>query len=482
MRDRLRVIGSVVGLAFAWAYFQKGFYRGTLLATLGQPELVSVASFSIPLVAVTAWLAAGSERADRLAFGRMGAMAVVGLALAALGVMVALTAGPVPSVLALAYWAALGIGCSLAILAWARWLIACAYEHGLGTTLGLLFASMLIARIATSPLLGFTALYQAEIYAMLPCSCLLWVTCGRSTGDFSFVPARQAKETSRYLPIVAAFAILGLLESLLLVHNGGAYKVGFSSTSREVVLTVFLAVGCAAQSKKTRRALSTSPSAAWFLLFGLALGMPLGMLTGIFSGSTAMGVALEFSSTVQALMRVLLLVMAVLIAYETSTSPYLVVGVSLFIPLLASFALGSSFLPGFSWLDGAAGCAALLSAAFFAAMAAFIVQINRSNAFRTMSAEGESAVMNPAGTLGAESSCLPTKARLITERYKLTEREADVMSSLASGKTAKQIGTELFISPQTVYTHAKHIYAKLGIHSKQELVDMLEQEYELGGN
>lgn len=49
------------------------------------------------------------------------------------------------------------------------------------------------------------------------------------------------------------------------------------------------------------------------------------------------------------------------------------------------------------------------------------------------------------------------------------------MMALACGKTAKEIGEALFISPQTVYTHAKHIYAKLGIHSKQELVVLAQQ-------
>jgi DNA-binding NarL/FixJ family response regulator len=44
----------------------------------------------------------------------------------------------------------------------------------------------------------------------------------------------------------------------------------------------------------------------------------------------------------------------------------------------------------------------------------------------------------------------------------LTERELEVLQLLAFGYTNRDIGTRLFISPDTVKTHLEHIYQKLG--------------------
>ncbi len=45
----------------------------------------------------------------------------------------------------------------------------------------------------------------------------------------------------------------------------------------------------------------------------------------------------------------------------------------------------------------------------------------------------------------------------------LTQREKDIVRSIALGKTNKEIADSLFISPHTVITHRKNITQKLGI-------------------
>ena len=48
------------------------------------------------------------------------------------------------------------------------------------------------------------------------------------------------------------------------------------------------------------------------------------------------------------------------------------------------------------------------------------------------------------------------------------------MMLLARGRNAGYIQDTLFISYNTVTTHRKHIYQKMGIHSQQELLDLIE--------
>jgi DNA-binding CsgD family transcriptional regulator len=57
----------------------------------------------------------------------------------------------------------------------------------------------------------------------------------------------------------------------------------------------------------------------------------------------------------------------------------------------------------------------------------------------------------------------------------LSPRERDVVRAIASGLTLKSIGKRLAISPSTVANHAARIYAKLGIHSRDRLVEMLKR-------
>jgi DNA-binding NarL/FixJ family response regulator len=58
----------------------------------------------------------------------------------------------------------------------------------------------------------------------------------------------------------------------------------------------------------------------------------------------------------------------------------------------------------------------------------------------------------------------------------LTPREADVLKLLQDGATNAEIAHELSIGIETVRTHARHIYRKLGIGSRRELTRLARQD------
>lgn len=62
----------------------------------------------------------------------------------------------------------------------------------------------------------------------------------------------------------------------------------------------------------------------------------------------------------------------------------------------------------------------------------------------------------------------------VTLRYGLTEREASVFRLLALGFTAKKIAEKLIVSENTAKTHVRHVYAKLEIHSRDELNQIVD--------
>jgi len=61
----------------------------------------------------------------------------------------------------------------------------------------------------------------------------------------------------------------------------------------------------------------------------------------------------------------------------------------------------------------------------------------------------------------------------VAAQHGLTKREIEVAALLLEGRSLRRIQTVLFISEGTAKTHVKHIYAKLGVHTKQELIDRL---------
>jgi DNA-binding NarL/FixJ family response regulator len=52
----------------------------------------------------------------------------------------------------------------------------------------------------------------------------------------------------------------------------------------------------------------------------------------------------------------------------------------------------------------------------------------------------------------------------------LTERELQVLTGMASGKSNAQIGRELYLSEDTIKTHARRLFRKLGVNDRAQAV------------
>ena len=61
--------------------------------------------------------------------------------------------------------------------------------------------------------------------------------------------------------------------------------------------------------------------------------------------------------------------------------------------------------------------------------------------------------------------------------FGLSNREAEVAALIAQGRSKNYIAETLFVSQNTVRTHAKNAYAKLDVHSNQELIDLVRDHY-----
>lgn len=74
-----------------------------------------------------------------------------------------------------------------------------------------------------------------------------------------------------------------------------------------------------------------------------------------------------------------------------------------------------------------------------------------------------------------EDASLAQRCSVVGESRQLTTREREVLFLLAQGRTQSVIARKLGIGEGTAHTHIIHVYQKMGIHSQQELIDIVEK-------
>ena len=57
-------------------------------------------------------------------------------------------------------------------------------------------------------------------------------------------------------------------------------------------------------------------------------------------------------------------------------------------------------------------------------------------------------------------------------RFRLTDREQEVLKLIADGQSNGQIAATLFISPKTVSVHVSNILAKLGVSGRAQATSL----------
>ncbi len=72
--------------------------------------------------------------------------------------------------------------------------------------------------------------------------------------------------------------------------------------------------------------------------------------------------------------------------------------------------------------------------------------------------------------------CLPWKDNHLSKgNHRITAREQEVLTLIAQGRTSKEIGKSLAMSPNTVESHRRNIKQKTGRHKVAELATLAVQ-------
>lgn len=96
----------------------------------------------------------------------------------------------------------------------------------------------------------------------------------------------------------------------------------------------------------------------------------------------------------------------------------------------------------------------------------FIFQQKEKNVFENYAPKEET-----------KSNYFQQKIDLLARKYELTARQKEILAILAKGHSVDFISQELFISKATVKSHTYTIYKKMGVHTREEVMQLVENMY-----
>ncbi len=121
------------------------------------------------------------------------------------------------------------------------------------------------------------------------------------------------------------------------------------------------------------------------------------------------------------------------------------------------------------------GGMALLRAAFEAGASGYILSDSAPTelilAVETLAAGGSYVHPSAGAAMAEQLAAGATPGVLLSgPGGQLTRREVEVLGELAGGLTNSEVGNKLFLSVRTVENHRAHIFQKLGVSTRAELV------------
>lgn len=203
------------------------------------------------------------------------------------------------------------------------------------------------------------------------------------------------------------------------------------------------------------------------VVYAAALPALLSLLLYIFSEGALL--PLYFACAVASELFLLALLWASALAVDRSLRhPGLVACVYLvaFAALFGFFMVVQAAVPTFV-VQKVMPCLALLFLAYLVGYGAF-----RGHRVPAATAEGEEG----AGAAPVDfARALDERCAVVAREWGLSAREGELLPLLVMGMSATEVGSRLFIAPQTVKTHRYRIYRKAGVGTHAELVELVSQ-------
>lgn len=483
---------AVVGLALYWPSISYSFMPDDLMAALGQNtavwNLVDLAfekSAFILIGAAAASVLLAPRRRLRLC---SWILVAVGTALMLFALWFAMDAdAKARDGLAWVLPAVQGAYVGLLIIAWAMALGAMNLRESLTVLALSFFLNFVIVFIAQEVLLaGGVSGFWIPLAGLPLISGVVWAAGSRNwsrdmekSAEESHWPiSLKAVATDPYMVTIIALALY-LFASFL--FSGLYYRAGepFSTTLLSKVLAVaisLLLVGLAVVAERGLEGI-----VPWVVL---TLSCVLASYGVAFLGSTFPDLCKQVVLPTRMLACFFAWAAAMLLVKRHGLNPargFLVC----FVPVIALEGVYQVMAEGLlAFVGSSLEPSLVMQLCALPAMAMLIVALvliardsyREDGAARGMLLENDSSPVRDGSVEGAQREIEPNdRCEEIGRLYRLTPREVDVLRLLAEGHSQKKIAELLVVSLSSSQTYTKSIYRKMGVHSRQEVIDAVRE-------
>lgn len=168
------------------------------------------------------------------------------------------------------------------------------------------------------------------------------------------------------------------------------------------------------------------------------------------------------------------------VVHQTKLPAFVLYGASEAAIALASLlgvAIGYTF-SGFIETGGVAIMALALVAVYLLSTVVLFVLKDRSIADYSAGTAGDDAKTGKAlePTMPNGDDRFERRCRNLAEQAQLTPRESDILACLAQGRSTQYMAEKFTLSENTVKSHVRNVYQKLGVHSKQDVIDIINED------
>lgn len=275
----------------------------------------------------------------------------------------------------------------------------------------------------------------------------------------------------RMAAVVALLVVATLAKSFF---DSGVGPVGEQGRMVKHIVGIVEVAGVMLLSFASTDARRFMVSVSYLLVFSLVLGI--GVVASCSGSLLFTGGATVVSARVLAESTALAL--CAIYCARTHASPTIVCALVLLIPEMLACFVGygtAALLPVFG-LDSMS-LLVPVSVALIMAVSLSVCGVSFKRELRYLEARGGSALRPSASAGGSAGGALLLDGALeaLAAQFSLTPRETDVARHLYEGHSAKRISQVECLSINTVQTHSRTLYRKLGIHSRQELDELIDK-------
>ncbi len=504
-------VASFVGMTFFWRYLRYQSFFGPLYPESAITTLLGLQVSAITicivgqLVACAALLALGTRSCKLPAFlARMGMPLSVILGLVGVAGAFLAQSALIPSWCFLVSGPCAAVCFVLQYLGWGSLFAGSFTGLSVILTAGSYFVSLFVGGLF--PILGIES--GAVMAALTPTvSGVCWLVADRCTGDAE-VPTDQGQapasnERVTRLVLFATFLLVGaVVRGIVDIFHGGAGLNDFRWPV-SIVVTALMLVGCVALWRDELFPLSKSDSpcadpasqrrlfhrrVAWFGTISWA-ALALLLCGGITWGLVACGyqtagqLVVIARSTLDYVLWLLLVDVVAVRRSRPRTVLWLVVGAMIeAASWLISYVVVPRLLSHGTPLESSIQDTLVLGS-LFVLIVMLIFALGGREVARGVLGSSRGAGSGLEGDASPDETQGPTLVAPVRatslsskgfEMFRLSPREVEVADLFARGLSIKAISVRLGISMGTVQSHLKNAYKKLGIHSRDELIGLLE--------